>query len=217
MKTIIFYILIVTSIFGFESCKPSTTLTNQKLEINNVDQITKNKTTVLWTKYGSTERQTLLSMDSTGKIKVLAAQSPEPDFFKNIELDSNVKIQGKADVTFLLKSQAELGKLNNKSVGLLITREALYRLSEAYFNGLVDSSRYAQLYNRILTQCIELASVELDLEEAKAETIVAETEKAKVELQKSQLEFERLKFEKGIREENVLVKDTVVVKPEEDK
>ncbi|HWZ23238.1 MAG TPA: hypothetical protein VNW06_11325 [Cytophagaceae bacterium] len=217
MKTILFCILLVTSVFGLEGCKSSNTLTNKKPEINTIGQVTRNNTTLLWTNHEPSERYTLLSIDSTGKIKVLAAQSLEPEFLKNIQLDSNVNIQGKTDVTFLLKSQAELAKLNNKSASLLITREALYRLAEAYFNGLVDSSRYAQLYNRILAQSIELASTELDLEEAKAETIVAETEKAKVELQKAQLEFEKLKFEKGIREEKALMKDTVVVKPAEEK
>jgi len=197
MKRLFFYMLLV-SIFAFESCKTSKPITNGKSEIQNIQQITKNNTTLYWSQQKSTEKFILLSMDSLGKIKVLGSPSPEPEFSKNIEPDSNFKIQGKIDIALLLKSQLELAKLNNRSASLLITKEALYRLAEAYFNGLIDSSRYAQLYNSILKQSAELLAVEVELEEAKAETIAAETEKMKIELQKATIELEKLKLEKGI-------------------
>jgi hypothetical protein len=208
----IFFILLIGLVF--ESCKPSKTLTYEepkidykKTEVENSQPVSPNNTNIFWTTHESAKRYTLLSIDSAGKIKILAAQSPEPDFLKNIELDSNIKVQGKIDVVYLLKSQAELTKLNNKSASLSITKEALYRLAEAYFNGLIDSSKYMQLYKGVLTQAADLISEEIELEEARAETIVAETEKAKIELQKAQLEFERFKFEMGTKEENTKVKE----------
>lgn len=143
------------------------------------------------------QRQTLVIMDSTGRVRVLAPQADQ-GMVKPVEADSNIKVSGRIEAAQFLKAQAEMAKINNRAAGLLLTKEALYRLSEAYFNGLIDSVRYAQLYQAAITQSTELVNAEIELEEAKAETIFAEMEKAKVELQKAQLELERLKIEKGL-------------------
>jgi hypothetical protein len=218
MKYPFFYILLL-SFFAFESCKTSRPVMIDKPEPQNIQQITKNNTTLIWTQRQAKDNHTLLSIDSSGTIKVLAGQSPEPEFAKNIEPDSNLKIQGKIDINLLLKSQQELAKLNNQSASLMITKEALYRLAEAYFNGLVDSSKYVQLYNSILKQTTDMLASEVELEEAKAETIEAETEKLKIELQKAMIELEKLKIEKGIsiEKETPEEKEETEEKPKEEK
>ncbi len=220
MKHSFFYPLLLLSFFIFESCKTSKPVTITKPETQNLQQITKNNTTLIWTQRQAKDNHTLLSIDSLGNVKVLASQSPEPEFAKTIEPDSTLKIQGKIDINLLLKSQQELAKLNNQSASLLITKEALYRLAEAYFNGLVDSSKYVELYNSVLKQSTDLVATEVELEEAKAETIAAETEKLKIELQKATIELEKLKIEKGIsvdKEKPEEKEETTEEKPKEEK
>src|SRR6187402_302839 len=181
MKVKYFYFLVITGLFFLQSCKPSNTISNQQNGVTNISQTTKNNTTLSWTEQNPTQQYTLSSLDSSGRIKILATQNPAVGLVKSIEVDSNVKVNGKVDIGYLLKMQSEIATLNNKSLSLLITKDALYRLSEAYFNGLIDSSKYQQLYLNVISQPTNLVNAEIELEEAKAETIFAEMEKIKVE------------------------------------
>lgn len=181
-----------------KSAKVATGTTSEKSGASTNSPITKNNTTLLLTNQEMVNHQTLVIMDSTGHVRVLAPQASEQGIVKPVEPDSNIKISGRIDAVQYLKAQTEMAKMNSCSASMLLTKEALYRLSEAYFNGLIDSVRYGQLYKAALSQSAELMNAEIELEEAKAETIFAETEKAKIELQKMQLELEKLKIEKGL-------------------
>jgi len=196
-------LLILLYMAGCQASRP--VVINQTLPSKNIQQVTSNNTNIWWTQQGPGERYTLIKIDSTGKINVLAAQAAEPDFLKTLKPDSNIQVKGTIDATQLLKLQTQLALFYQKSSSLRITNEALYRLAEAYFNGLIDSTKYERLYNQVILQSTAIIDSEIELEEAKAETIQAETEKARIELQRRQLEFRMLQWEKGMKveEENI--------------
>lgn len=189
----------VMSTYFLQSCSSAMNVrnSNKRSGITRVKQFTK-KGTLLWAHYDPTQRQTLMFIDEKGAVKVLAEQSPDAGLSKSFELDPKVKVEGTVDIELLIKTQAELTKLTNRTTTLMITREALYRLSEAYFNGAVDEVKYLELYKDIINQSKKLIIEETKLEEAKAKTAQAEAEKAKVE---ADLEKEKLKYTTTKKEE----------------
>ncbi len=210
MKKIVLSSFTIAAVFGLLSCKSSQPLPTAA---PGVQQFSKNNTTLMWSPNKADERNTWIRMDSLGKITVLATQLPPLEVQKIVQQDSSLKLKGSVEASQLLKAQSEMARLQNTSSEFLLTNEALYRLAEAYFNGLVDSSKFRELHTKIITQSVDRIDAEIELEEAKAETIFAETEKAKVELQKLQLQFEMLKFEKGVKE-NPVKPDTLTPEKE---
>lgn len=183
---------LMTSVYLLQSCRPAMNVrhSNKRSGIVRVKQFTDKKTTLMWAHYDPTQRQTLMHVDEEGKIKVLAEQSPDAGLSRNFELNPKVKVEGKVDVEVLIKTQAELAKLTNRTTSLMITREALYRLSEAYFNGAVTTEKYVELYKEIINQSAKLVEQEAKLEAERAKTAQAEADKAKSE---ADLEKEKLK------------------------
>ena len=191
MKKIFTVLIIVCTILMLQSCKIAMNVRNSNKHsgIVRVKQLADScKSTILWAHYDATQRQTLMQADAaTGLLKVLAEQSPDAGLSKKIELDPHVKIDGKVDANLLLKTQTDLEKLTNRTTSLMITREALYRLQEASFNGFIDKNQYFDLYNVVITQASILVKEETGLEEQKAKTAQAEADKAKTELETEKL------------------------------
>jgi hypothetical protein len=217
MKTVFISILLITGIVSFAIAQSTELDSNEVSEKKPDNKSQKDKTMIYWKEQKSGERQTLVKVDSSGQVMILAAQPYESDFMKHHFPDSLLKIHGKVDANTFMKNQKEVSAMKNRSISLLVTKEALYRLAEAYFNGAIDSSAYRTLYSEVLLQAIDLVAEETSLEEAKAETIVAETEKLKIELQKAQLEFERLKFERNPISTPIPEKEKEVIKKEPEK
>ncbi len=200
MRTSIYIIALITSVYFFQSCSPAMNVrnSNKRSGIIRVKQFTDRKTTLMWAHHDPTQRQTLMHVDENGNIKVLAEQSPDAGITRNIEIDPKVKIEGKVDAELLVKTQAELSKLTNRTTSLMITREALYRLSEGYFNGAVDKDKYIELYKEVITQSIKMIEEESKLEAEKAKTAKAEAERVKAE---TDLEKEKIKEKTTTKEE----------------
>ncbi len=207
-----FYIFTILVCIGCSSSRKTVSLPPPEIpEIKSVHPISQN----IWMAQNKPgERNTLIRIDSSGQIKIVASQLPAPEFSKNILSDSGIVITGTADLSQLLKWQKEQAALEHKSISTLLSGEALYRISEAYFNGLIDHRKFEELYDKVIAQAATLLEAEIELEEAKAETILAETEKARILLQKAQLELEMLKIEKGIYAEKSTVTDSTETKEE---
>lgn len=210
MKKLVLFLILIISISILESCKPAMNVrnSNKRAGITRVKQFTsqkgkREKGTLLWAHYDPTKRQALMFIDTAGNIKILAEQSPDAGLSRSFELSPKVKIEGAVDVEVLIKTQAELAKLTNRTTSLMITREALYRLSEAYFNGAVGTNRFVELYKEIIYQARNLVLEETKLEEAKAKTAQAEAEKARIaaELEKEKMKHLNLKKEEPKKEE----------------
>lgn len=212
MKTSIYLLTLLISVYFFQSCSPSMNVrnSNKRAGITRVKQFTE-KGTLLWAHYDPTQRQTLMFIDDKGAVKILAEQSPDAGLSRSLELNPKVKIEGKVDVEVLIKTEAELAKLTNRTTSLMITREALYRLSEAYFNGAVSAEKYIELYKEIIKQTENLITQEARLEEARSKTAESEAEKAKTE---ADLEKEKLKLSK---ENHEVIEDDKTSKKESDK
>ena len=147
-------------------------------------------------------RQSYTKTDSLGNRLVLT--SPSNKFKLMIQYSDSLKNNGvsvkpsryNSDQAYLL-------------MGQMLTQEGLYRLSESFFNGAIDSASYKRLYSETLQYTIDLITEQIDLEDAKTEQIKAETERAKIEVEKLKLELEMLRIEKGmnVREQGTNVRE----------
>lgn len=197
-----FPIVLLVILFFIISCKPAMNVrhSNKRSGIIRVKQFTEKKTTLMWAHHDPTQRQTLMYVDEDGNIKVLAEQSPDAGLSRVFDAETKAKGLDKVDVDFLFKVQSEINKLTDRSATLMVTREALYRLSEAYFNGAVDQAGFSQLYRAIIEEADELLKSEMELEKLKKEMFEAETEMLKTKIEEQKLEIEKLKIEGKVEE-----------------
>ena len=184
----IFFLSSLILIF-ITSCGPAMNVrnTNSRSGITRIKQFTDKKTTLMWAHHDPTQRQSLMYVDENGNIKILAEQSPDAGLSRNLDLTPKAKIDGTVDAELALKIGTELEKLTNRTTSLMMTREALYRIAEMYFNGAIDKGKYELLFKEVIDKSKELLAEEAKLEEQKAKTTQAETEKLKIELEKEKL------------------------------
>jgi len=161
--------------------------TSSRTGITKIAQFKDNERgTLLWTHYDATQRQGLIFISGT-YTKTLSEQSPDAGLSREFEISPKVKVNTAADIALLLKTRAELEQLSEKTPATLITREALYRLSEANFNAYVTANSFMTAFESVLSTAVEIAKADAEAEKAKAEA-----EKAKAEIQKAQVALAQL-------------------------
>jgi len=134
---------------------------NKSAGLVRVKQFTDDKGTLLWAHYDPTKRQTIMYINKNSELKILAEQSPDAGFTKIFELIPKFDINDAVTADISLKSQKNLINLTNRTTSIMFAREALYRLSEAGFNGYIDKSEYVVLYKLIINNSLTLMKEEI--------------------------------------------------------
>jgi len=200
-------ILIFTSCKVFQGGGMSTRNSNKRSGIARVAQFTDKKTTLMWAHHDPTQRQTLMFVDENGQIKILAEQSPDAGVTNSSDLSGKAKVSDKVDAEALLKFQAQLEKLTNRTSSLMITRETLYTMRELCFNGIITKTELVSMYEKFLEKLVEIVKEDAKIEEAKAKILQAEIEGEKIELEKLKLQLENKKSDEKKKDEKVEEKE----------
>lgn len=140
------------------------------------------------------DRQSFSRTDSSGRTRVLV--TPGNEFKLIIHYSDSGRRNGPPMRP--PRDHRHDPEFSSKIMSQAVVQEGLYRLSEAFYNGAIDSSAYRKLYSETLQYPIDLTTEEIDLQDAKTEQLKAELELAKVELERVKLELEKLQIEKGI-------------------
>ena len=181
---------------------------NRRSGLVRVSQFTGPNGTLMWAHHDPTQRQTLMYVDGNGRLKVLAEQSPDAGVSNVADISASADVEGKVDAETAIKIQAQLEKLTNRTTSLMITRETLYAIREASFNGQITPAEAILMYNSFLAKLDIIVVQDAKIEEAKAEGLKAEAEKAKAELEKAKLDSKENDNDEDGAPDNAAVKPT---------
>lgn len=135
----------------------------------------KKQGTFFWTHFDASKRASITFIDSLGHIKVLAENSPDAAFSKTIELLSKASAKVKDNVDVSAENQyklvTEVAQLSKRNSTVNVLRDAMYRLSEAQFNGSIkDSGFYSVLFEKVLQTSVKIAQYEYEEQEQKTKS-----------------------------------------------
>ncbi|PQJ77938.1 hypothetical protein [Polaribacter porphyrae] len=124
--------------------------------------------------FDATRRGSLVTVDKSGKLRVLSEVAPDAAVTSVINLTSKLNVKDKFEAEQVTKITESLTQLGKRTASVNILRDALYRLEELHISGeKIDSTdiRYL-LFKEILATVKEIQlseKIEKEVEQLKSE------------------------------------------------
>jgi hypothetical protein len=142
MKKIILMVVVAILLFSCDAInkgRKGAGISRQNLFVNSTNS--KTEPTLFWAHYDANQRGSMLYVDSTQKVRVLAENPPDAAIQSIVGITAKVKgIEGAGEIEAAFNAQKSIAELGKRTAAVNMLRDALYRLNEMYY-ATVDENK----------------------------------------------------------------------------
>lgn len=155
MKLLKILLLILTiSLYSCGSLKDNFDHSSSRKEagIVRIPQFQKGEGTLTWAHYDATKRGSMIYVDKSGNVRILAENPPDAAIQSITEISAKVgEIKGVGSVDAALKTQRSIAELGKRTAAVNMMRDALYRLNEMYYSSVDRTNNILKKREEYLT------------------------------------------------------------------
>lgn len=117
----------------------------KKAGIVQIPQYEGEKGTLTWAHYDASKRGSMIYVDKSGNVRILAENPPDAAIQSITEISAKVgEIKGVGSVDAALKTQRSIAELGKRTAAVNMMRDALYRLNEMYYSSVDRTNKLLQ-------------------------------------------------------------------------